>query len=158
MEFRMLSAEYDRDLACLIRTLLKKHHLDIPGTVYYDDGLDHLSEYYQEKPGIRAYDVLLHEGRLIGGIGLAEFPPIDQCCELQKLYLAEEVQGQGRGRRMIAHIEERARELGYKKMYLETHDNLKAAIHIYEQAGYQSIARPESVVHSTMNRFFIKDL
>ena len=157
-EFKPLSAEYDEDLAGLIRSLLKKHHLDIPGTAYYDESLDHLSEYYQKRPGSRAYDVLLKEGRLIGGIGIAEFPDFDHCCELQKIYLAEGAQGQGIGYRMIDHIEERARELGYKKMYLETHDNLQAAIHIYEKAGFRSIPRPESVVHSTMNRFFIKDL
>ena len=157
-EFKPLSAEYDEDLAGLIRTLLKKYHLDIPGTAYYDESLDHLSEYYRVRPGIRAYDVLLKEGRLIGGIGIAEFPDFDHCCELQKLYLDEGVQGQGIGYLMIDHIEERARELGYKRMYLETHDNLQAAIHIYEKAGFRSIPRPESVVHSTMNRFFIKDL
>ena len=43
MEYRILSETYDVALAALIRTNLKAHHLDIPGTVYFDDGLDHLS-------------------------------------------------------------------------------------------------------------------
>jgi putative acetyltransferase len=43
-------------------------------------------------------------------------------------------------------------------MYLETHDNLAAAIHVYEKAGYREIEKPEGVVHATMNRFFIKDI
>ena len=58
---------------------------------------------------------------------------------------------------MIAFIEERMREAGYKQSYLETHDNLQAAIHIYEKCGYREIDRPKEVVHSTMNRFFIKE-
>ncbi|SCZ77996.1 putative acetyltransferase [Pseudobutyrivibrio xylanivorans] len=42
------------------------------------------------------------------------------------------------------------REAGYKVSYLETHDNLQAAIHIYEKKGYVEIERPREVVHSSM--------
>ena len=55
-------------------------------------------------------------------------------------------------------VESAARELGYKRIYLETHNNLKAAIHLYEKCGYKEIERPAAVVHSTMNRFFLKEL
>ena len=54
-------------------------------------------------------------------------------------------------------VESAAEELGYKRMYLETHNNLKAAIHPYEKCGYKEIERPETVVHSTMNRFFLME-
>ena len=50
------------------------------------------------------------------------------------------------------------REAGYKWSYLETHSNLKAAIHIYEKCGYTEIERPKEVGHSTMDRFFRKRL
>ena len=50
------------------------------------------------------------------------------------------------------------REAGYKYSYLETHDVLKAAIHLYEKSGYKEIKRPAEVGHSTMNRFFLKTL
>jgi len=43
-------------------------------------------------------------------------------------------------------------------MYLETHDNLAAAIHVYEKSGYKEIEKPAGIVHATMNRFFIKEL
>ena len=55
-------------------------------------------------------------------------------------------------------VESVARDLGYKRMYLETHNNLKAAIHLYEKCRYKEIERPKAVVHSTMNRFFLKEL
>ena len=35
-----------------------------------------------------------------------------------------------------------ARQMGYERMYLETHTNLAAAIHVYVRAGYQEIHRP----------------
>ena len=134
MEYKPLTPQYDADLAGLIRSSLKAHQLDIPGTVYFDEGLDHLSGYYDD-PG-RAYYVLVDEDVLIGGIGLAEFNGFDKCCELQKLYLSDEAKGQGLGYKMIKYIEDKARELGYEQMYLETHTNLEAAIHIYEKMGY----------------------
>ena len=43
------------------------------------------------------------------------------------------------------------------RIYLEAHDNLEAAIHLYKKCGYREIDKPESVVHATMNRFFIKE-
>ncbi len=156
MEYKPLTPQYDADLAGLIRSSLKAHRLDIPGTVYFDEGLDHLSGYYDD-PG-RAYYVLVDEDVLIGGIGLAEFNGFDKCCELQKLYLSDEAKGQGLGYKMIKYIEDKARELGYEQMYLETHTNLEAAIHIYKKMGYSLIGRPKCVVHSTMNRFYLKSL
>lgn len=158
LEFHALGAEHDAALAELIRYNLKKHHLDIPGTVYFDAGLDHLSAYYSAEPDCRAYFVLLDDAALVGGIGLAEFPLLEGCAELQKLYLSDAVKGRGLGYRLIERVEAAARERGYGRMYLETHTNLQAAIHIYEKSGYVEIDKPEAVVHATMNRFYIKEL
>ena len=151
-----LTEEHNRALASLVRSALREHHLDIPGTVYFDEGLDRLSEFYSQDK--RAYYVLTENGKLIGGIGLAEFDGFERCCELQKLYLCKSAQGRGLGYEMIRFIEARAKELGFERIYLETHTNLAAAIHIYESSGYREIPRPDSVVHSTMNRFFLKEL
>jgi putative acetyltransferase len=151
-----LLPEYDAAVAALVRVNLKARKLDIPGTAYYDEGLDHLSEYYS-RPG-RAYYVLLDGARAVGGIGYADFAHIPGCCEMQKLYLDDSVKGQGYGYELVSFIEARAREKEYKKIYLETHTNLQAAIHLYEKCGYRQIPRPDWVVHSTMNRFYLKDL
>ena len=156
MNLETLSPAWDSELASLIRRTLKANHLDIPGTVYYDDSLDHLSEYYDHPS--RIYHVLLEDEKLLGGIGLAEFPGFPNCCELQKLYLSEKSRGKGFGHFMVRHIEQVALEMGYKRMYLETHTNLQTAIRLYEKHGYQEIPKPAEVVHGTMNRFYLKDL
>ena len=159
MKISDLKPEYDTALADLIRINLKKHHLDIPGTVYFDDNLNHLSDYYLEDPTERHYYVVIDDsGKLVGGIGLARFEFFEGCCELQKLYLTDEVKGEGLSYKLIALIEEKAKELGYERMYLETHDNLTAALHVYEKCGYKEIEKPTGVVHATMNRFFIKEI
>ncbi len=158
MEISELKPDYDLPLADLIRFNLKKHHLDIPGTVYFDDNLNHLSDYYLEYPDRRYYYVVTDDSnKLVGGIGLAEFEFFEDCCELQKLYLADEVKGEGYSYKLISMIEDKAKELGYKRMYLETHDNLAAAIYVYEKSGFNEINKPAGVVHATMNRFFLKE-
>lgn len=43
-------------------------------------------------------------------------------------------------------------------LYLETHSNLDVAMHMYEKYGFHLIGRPETVVHSTMDRFYMKEL
>ena len=151
-----LQPAYDSALAAIIRSRLEEHGLDIPGTAYFDESLDHLSAYY-DRPG-RMYYVLLKRGELIGGIGLSEFYGFPDCCEMQKLYLRKDETGKGFGYRMVRQIEDTAKELGYHRIYLETHTKLQAAIRLYEKSGYMLIERPEAVVHSTMNRFYLKEL
>ncbi len=156
LSFKPISPEEDGAMARIVRSALKAHGLDIPGTAYFDESLDHLSAFY-DRPG-RCYYVLMHEGVVLGGIGVAEFEGRPGCCELQKLYLDRSARGRGLGYELIRFIEDRARELGYVQIYLETHSRLEAAIHEYEQMGYRQIRRPASVVHTTMDRFFLKEL
>ena len=159
MVYKKLSPDHNTALAELIRNNLKANKLDIPGTVYFDENLYHLSDFYNMEPDKRIYYVFVDEkGTLIGGIGIAEFEGIEDCAELQKLYLDDSVKGKGLSYEMMKIAEESAGKLVYKRIYLETHDNLKAAIHLYEKCGYKEIERPEAVVHNTMNRFFLKEL
>lgn len=159
MELRLIKPEDNAALAVLIRANLKARGLDIPGTVYFDSILDHLSDYYLADPARQAYYVQVDDdGRVVGGIGLAPFEGFENCAELQKLYLDDSVKGHGYGYDLIRLIEEKAREFGYSRMYLETHGNLQAAIHIYEKSGYRLIEKPDCVVHSAMTHFYLKDL
>ncbi len=156
MEYVPITAEHDAAMAEIVRDALKSHGLDIPGTAYFDESLSHLSAYY-DRPG-RCYYVLKKDDAVIGGVGIAEFDGLPDCCEMQKLYLAEPARGQGLGYEMIRLIETQAIALGYRRIYLETHTNLSAAIHAYERCGYRRIDPPAAVVHTTMNRFYLKEL
>lgn len=158
MEYREINKADDIALADIVRRNLKAHGLDIPGTVYFDDNLDHLSDFYLGDKARRYYFIAVEDDEVVGGVGLAEFEYFEDCAELQKLYLTDQVKGKGIGYQLIRMVEEKARELGYRKMYLETHTNLQAAIHIYKKCGYKEIEKPAGVVHATMNRFFIKEL
>lgn len=156
---RPISREDDGDMAQIVRKNLQNHHLDIPGTAYFDPQLDCLSRYYAEAPGQRGYFVAqLADGTIAGGIGVALFPEFDRCGEIQKLYVRPDVQHLGIGQQLLAHLEAYAASLGLESLYLETHSNLRQALRFYEKNGYRKIPRPESVVHSTMDLFYIKEL
>lgn len=158
MHYRIIEPKDNLILANIIRDNLKANKLDIPGTVYFDENLNNLSDFYLASPQ-RAYYIALDDNdNIIGGIGLAELGFMDDTAELQKLYLTDAVKGQGLSYELIELVEETALNKGYKRIYLETHTNLKAAIHLYEKCGYKLIEKPKEVVHSSMNRFYLKEL
>lgn len=157
LKYREMTAADNDAVAELIRNNLEKYNLDIPGTVYFDKGLEHLSDYYGAVD--RRYFVIEDsQGKVIGGIGYAKLDFMKGTAELQKLYLDDSAKGSGLGYELISLVEDKMKEAGYKYSYLETHDNLQAALHIYEKSGYVEIEKPKEVVHSAMNRFFKKAL
>ena len=84
VKYREIEPSDDARVAEIARYNLKKFHLDLPGTVYFDPELDHLSTFYSEKPDKRRYFVALgKDGQVIGGAGFAEFEGLDDCAELQ---------------------------------------------------------------------------
>lgn len=158
MTIRPITAADDEQMGAIARENLKAAGLDIPGTAYFDPEIMHLSSFYGERPERRAYYVAVDAaGQVLGGAGLAEFEPLEDTAELQKLYLADAAKGHGLGTRLVRLIEDRARELGYGRLYLETHSSLGVAIHLYEKLGYRCI-EPASPSHATMDHFYIKEL
>ena len=145
-------------MALLVRGNLKAHGLDIPGTVYFDPCVDDLCAAYSKHEKQGYYVLVDVDDTVLGGIGFEETAVFPCCAELQKLYLADAVMGQGLGYVLVDFIEERMREAGFTASYLETHRNLQAAIHIYEKSGYEQIERPAAVVHGAMDHFYYKSL
>ena len=145
-------------MARLVRGNLKAHGLAIPGTVYFDPCVDDLCAAYSQNEKQGYYVLVDAEDTVLGGIGFEETPFFPNCAELQKLYLADAVKGQGWGYKLVAFIEERMREAGFAASYLETHHNLQAAIHLYEKCGYVRIERPAAVAHGAMDHFYYRSL
>lgn len=159
LDYRKIEAADDARLAEIIRMNLEKHRLNIPGTVYFDPCLDHLSEFYTADPQKRVYFIALDEnGEMIGGAGAAEFSGLPDCAELQKLYLIDSAKGRGLGKQLVNLVESWAKSVGYRRLYLETHTNLAAAMKLYEKMGFRQIEKPATVVHGTMDHFYLKDL
>jgi N-acetylglutamate synthase and related acetyltransferases len=99
-----------------------------------DADLADIEKNYIESGG--SFEVLLNgEGRLVGTVGL--FPLDETTVELRKMYFAPSMRGRGWGKRLLERMIERARALGFKRIYLETASVLKQAVRLYEQYGFQ---------------------
>lgn len=136
--FRRLEAADNAAIAEIIRASFRENKIDhLEGVSLHDPELDCLSEVYKH-PG-SGYWVAEANGLIVGGAGLAPLKGEDGICEMQKLYFKSEVQGMGLGRRMIAFIISQATEMGYRSCYLETLDELRHAVRLYEAFGFEHL-------------------
>jgi ribosomal protein S18 acetylase RimI-like enzyme len=77
------------------------------------------------------------DGVPVGCVGLRRFK--DDICEMKRLYLRNEFRGSGTGKMLATKIIEKAKELGYEKMRLDTIETMKEAISIYKKIGFKEI-------------------
>lgn len=82
-------------------------------------------------------------GSAFGGVVIAEIPDIKDCAEIQKPYPDDE------GARVREKTDVRGGEAGCRRLYLETHTNLAAAL--YEKLVFRMIDKPDFVMHGAMN-------
>ena len=128
-------------LARVIRDTLLEFGANRPGTVYDDPSTDHLFELFQAKGS--AYFVAEMEGRIVGGGGI--YPTVGlpaDTSELVKMYLLPAARGIGLGRKIIEECLSHASAIGYRYVYLESMPELKQAIKIYEQFGFEHLKAP----------------
>jgi DNA-binding MarR family transcriptional regulator len=61
--------------------------------------------------------------------------------EIKRMWVDPGWRGAGLGARMLAHLEDRARDLGNRRIHLDTHGSLVEAIGMYAKAGYEKVER-----------------
>jgi putative acetyltransferase len=74
-------------------------------------------------------------GNLLGTVGL--FPIDAETVELRKMYFDKSLRGRGFGKKTLERMIEQARELKFKRIYLETASVLREAIGLYEKYGFK---------------------
>ncbi len=83
-------------------------------------------------------------GQPVGCIGLRPFP-MEEDCEMKRLYVRPPFRGDKLGRKLAERIIEEARALGYKSMRLDSHPpTMEAAIKMYRKLGFRQVS-PEPV-------------
>jgi len=128
-------------IAQIIRDTLTEFGANHPGTVYYDPTTDALFELFQQAKSV--YNIAEVDGKIVGGGGIfpTEGLPEDTC-ELVKMYLLPEARGTGMGTALINCCLDQAKNLGFSKVYLETMNELKAALKVYERLGFTYLSGP----------------
>jgi putative acetyltransferase len=141
INIRPIRAGDNAAIAVIIRKILSEFRADKPGTVYFDPTTDNLFQLFSAPES--AYFIAEVGGRIVGGSGVYPTPGLPEgCCELVKLYLLSEMRGQGLGLMLMEKCFQKAIELGYSEMYLETMPELRNAIGLYEKAGFTYLPGP----------------
>ncbi len=139
--FRQLRPQDNPLIAQIIRDTLSEFGAAKPGTVYYDPTTDDLYGLFQHTQS--HYIIAENDGVVVGGCGI--FPTAGLpcgCCELVKLYLKPAARGKSLGKGLILRCLEKARDLGFSSVYLESMDELRHAVSLYEHLGFQHINAP----------------
>jgi putative acetyltransferase len=128
-------------LSKIVKGTLKEFGANHPNTVYYDPTTDTLFEVFQKEKS--HYFVAERNNEIVGGGGIypTDGLPADTC-ELVKMYLLPQARGTGLGRTLIEKCIDKANELGYKKIYLETMPELKQALNVYAKFGFEYLRGP----------------
>ncbi len=138
---RPIRAADDATVAAIIREVMSSFGACGPGFAINDPEVEHMSSAYA---GPRStYFVLEEAGRLIGGAGIAPLEGGEaDTCELRKMYFLPPARGRGLGGRMLGRCLDRARELGFRRCYLETLTGMDQAMRLYEKAGFRRLGGP----------------
>ena len=120
-------------VASLVTTVLQEYGLkNEPCST--DSDLGDLEFHYQGRGG--RFDVLENDrGEVVGCVGL--YPIDTHCIELRKMYLRKDARGKGLGKKLLDHAVKNAKDMGYKRITLETAGVLKEAIKLYTKYGFQ---------------------
>lgn len=158
MIIRNIRPEDNAAMAKIIRSCLLEFGVANPGTVYFDESTDRLSEVYTEKKS--AYFIMKDDKEIAGGAGIFptdELPP--KTCELVKMYIAKKFRRNGYGQTLLEKCIAEAKKEGYEKMYLESMPELTNAIAMYVKNGFTHISGPlGNSGHNGCHVWMIKNL
>ena len=76
------------------------------------------------------------DGRPAGCVGLRPLPDSEGVCEMKRLYVTPEERGHGVGAALAMAVIKAAKEIGYRKLMLDTMPNMRMAVKLYRELGF----------------------
>ena len=103
----------------------------------WDDDLHHVKDEYIAAGG--EFYVGTVNGRIVAMGGLQKLS--EDRAELRRMRVHPDVQRRGLGKQMLSALEQRATELGFQTLNLDTTVDQVPAIQMYSRSGYREIGR-----------------
>lgn len=155
---REIKPEDNAEMEQVIRGCFHEFKIPLEGTAYTDPETKQMFEAYQNEND--AYFVIDVNGEILGGGGVKPLQGFESSvCEIQKMYFSPKVRGKGFGNKLFEKCLETAKTLGYKQCYIESAEQLKAAIHIYESHGFKHLDKAlGGTGHFSCSIWMLKDL
>lgn len=140
LSIREVKKSDEAHLASIIRRVFEEHKAPKEGTVYSDPTTDHLFDLFTHT-GARLW-VAEWEHQIVGCCGIYPTEGLPaKTAELVKFYLTPAARGQGIGRQLMERSIQSAKELGYKKLYLESMPEFSNAVSFYYRIGFKPLSK-----------------
>lgn len=131
-----------RALTDLIRENMKEFDLKERTLVATYQRLKDLGHHYSE-PGNQIYFIREHRQKYpIACIGLGSFrglPLSEKIGEIRDLVVQKNFRNRGLGRKLLRHCIQRAKDIGYKRLYLETSKYMTSAQMLFTRSGFEPV-------------------
>ena len=115
----------------VVFTALREYGLT-PDSGTTDKDLDSIEDTYFLKGGY--FGVVEENNIVIATVGICR--ENETTCELRKMYSLQSARGKGLGKQLLEFSIQKAKELGFSRMVLETASPLKEAIGLYKRYGF----------------------
>lgn len=115
----------------LIQVVLSEYNLNLEPQGADKDVTDLNLNYFNNNGW---FQVVEDSGKIIGSVGVYKIDEDE--CELRKMYLYPEYHEKGIGSALMRNALEKAKELGYKYITLQTNSLLNKALPVYKKYGF----------------------
>lgn len=103
-----------------------------------DDRTAFVRDYFAPGAGIW---LASEDSKVVGCVALRPLPQFEHSGEIKRMYVKPAARGHGIAEQLLRALEDYARSAGYRTLYLDTKDDLTAAIRFYQSHGYEPCER-----------------
>ena len=150
----------NQQVATIIRTVMTEFGAVGEGYSILDPEVDDMHRAYSHD--LAAFYVVAKIGtnEVLGCGGIGPLIGGDaEVCELKKMYFSPELRGLGFGKKMVATCLEKAKELGYRRCYLETCARMEQANQLYKKMGFEKICGPMGATgHCGCDAWYVREV
>lgn len=158
MLIRKIEERDNADIATIIRSCFADFNAPTKGTVFEDPTTDDLYSVFRKEKSVLY--IAEENGEIVGSCGIypTENLPEDTA-EMVKFYLNKNSRGKGTGRALMETALETSRQMGYRKIYIESLPEFSKALSMYEKQGFKLLEKPlGNSCHTGCNIWMLKDI